>query len=155
MSNRVKVPVPTLRSCLLALWEERPPEYGMLVEPQAPVWLRRRPTHGRQKENQRTARAKERALWNEETKLQLWNNSRIWFSRALRPWHRLRNLVDHRALIPKVGGGWTCDTGAAILAFPLDVSSGHGQRRAWSKNHTVKFFKLENFFRKKLINFKF
>ena len=45
-------------------------------------------------ENQRLARAKKRALWKKETKLQQWNNSRNQLLRALCTWHRLRHLTD-------------------------------------------------------------
>ena len=54
-------------------------------------------------DNQRTVRAKEHALWNKVTKLQLWNNSRIRLLRALWTWHRLRHLTGRRTWIPKIG----------------------------------------------------
>ena len=46
--------------CLLALWEERPPEHGVLVEPKQSAWLRRRPKQRRERKTEERHRLKSR-----------------------------------------------------------------------------------------------
>ena len=74
--------------------------------------------------DRRKSKAQEQARWNRENKLQWWNHSRSQLLASSLDLASIETPVrsphpDHEGWLR-----WTCGTGAAISAFPLDARIG-------------------------------